>query len=81
MAFALTVTFPRGLCRVKVTVNGAPTEPEVKTMPRHKKNPDVGSKQTVFSEKIIIEQEDAKLFAVNEEVSWSTKFLDAQKLN
>ena len=63
------MTFPRGLCRVKVTVNGAPTEPEVKTMPRHKKNPDVGTKETVYSNEVLIEQEDAQSFAENEEVN------------
>ena len=50
-------------------VNGAPEAPEVKTLPRHKKNPDVGTKKTVFSKTILIEQEDAKSFTENEEVT------------
>lgn len=38
-------------------------------MPLHKKNPEVGTKVTVFSDTVIVEQEDAKTFAENEEVS------------
>lgn len=52
-----------------MTVNGGPAEPELKTLPKHKKNPDVGEKQTVFSSNIIIEQEDAVSFEDNEEVT------------
>ena len=37
-------------------------------MPLHKKNPDVGIKKTVYADSILIEQEDAKSFAQNEEV-------------
>lgn len=43
--------------------------PVVKTLPRHKKNPDVGTKETVYWNEILIEQEDAQSFADNEEVS------------
>lgn len=55
-----------------MTVKGGPEAPETKTVPKHKKNADVGTKQTVFSSQIIIEQEDAKTFAENEEVSLSS---------
>ena len=55
-------------CRVTVKLNGAPPTPEVKAMPLHKKNADVGEKQTVYSDTILIEQEDAASFADNEEV-------------
>lgn len=43
-------------------------------MPLHKKNPDVGNKDTVYSDTILIEQADAASFADNEEVGcqlWS----------
>lgn len=56
------------LSSVKVTVNGGPSEPEVKTLPKHKKNPEVGEKKTVFSSNILVEQEDALSFDNNEEV-------------
>jgi len=35
---------------------------------KHKKNPDIGSKQTWFASSIWIEQEDAKTFEMEEEV-------------
>ncbi|KZT71351.1 glutamyl-tRNA synthetase [Daedalea quercina L-15889] len=54
---------------VKVTVNGGPSEPEVKTLPKHKKNPEVGEKKTVFSSNILVEQEDALSFDDNEEIT------------
>lgn len=56
------------LYRVTVKVNGAPATPELKTLPLHKKNPDVGQKQTVYLDTILLEQEDAQSFADNEEV-------------
>ena len=40
----------------------------MKTLPKHKKNPDVGEKKTVYSSSILIEQEDALSFEDNEEV-------------
>jgi glutamyl-tRNA synthetase len=52
-----------------VTLTNGPTTPEVKTVPKHKKNPEVGEKKTVYSNKIIIEQEDAASFEDQEEVS------------
>jgi glutamyl-tRNA synthetase len=52
-----------------VTINGGPAAPEVKSMPKHKKNPEVGEKKTVFSSNIFVEQEDAVSFEDNEEVS------------
>ena len=54
--------------RVEVTIKGGSSSPEVKTMPLHKKNPDVGTKKTVYADSILIEKEDAKSFAQNEEV-------------
>ncbi|KAI0029739.1 glutamate-tRNA ligase [Vararia minispora EC-137] len=54
---------------VPVAINSGPTEAEVKAMPKHKKNPDVGEKQTVYSSSIIIEQDDALSFEDNEEIT------------
>ena len=53
---------------VLVTIQGGPPEPEVKTLPKHKKNPDVGEKKTVYSSSILIDQEDAVSFGDSEEV-------------
>jgi len=54
---------------VPVTVIGGPTSEVVKTLPKHKKNPDVGDKKTIYSSSLWIEQEDALSFEDNEEVS------------
>lgn len=55
---------------VPVTLTGGPAQPEVKSLPKHKKNPEVGEKKTIFSSSIIVEQEDAASFEDNEEVSF-----------
>ena len=49
-------------------MKGGPEQPEVKELPRHKKNPDVGTKKTVYCNTVLVEQEDAKTFAEGEEV-------------
>lgn len=54
---------------VPVTINGGPSTPEIKTLPLHKKNPEVGEKKTVYTSQIIIEQEDAASFEDNEELT------------
>lgn len=56
--------------RVSVEVKGRETEAvEVVKKPLHKKDPKIGEKDMVFSSKLIMEQEDAKSFGDNEEVS------------
>lgn len=55
---------------VLVTIRGGPLEAEVKTLPKHKKNPEVGEKKTVYSSNILIDHEDAVSFEDNEEVRW-----------
>lgn len=57
-----------GCGSVKVHVNGGPAQPEVRTLPAHKKNPEVGDKKTVFSSELLMEQIDAESFGDNEEV-------------
>ncbi|KAG2157498.1 tRNA synthetases class I, catalytic domain-containing protein [Suillus clintonianus] len=54
---------------VSVTINGGPPAPEVKTLPLHKKNPDIGEKKTVFTSTILVEQEDAASFEDQEEIT------------
>ncbi|KAI9199226.1 tRNA synthetases class I, catalytic domain-containing protein [Polychytrium aggregatum] len=44
-------------------------DPHAKELPKHKKNPDVGVKQTVFSPEIYLEWDDAKDLEVGEEVT------------
>jgi len=51
-----------------VTIKGGPDSTEVKVLPKHKKNPDVGEKKTVFTSNILVEQEDALSFQDQEEV-------------
>lgn len=54
--------------KVEVIVSGGPKEQEVKVLPKHKKNEAIGTKKTVFWERILIEQEDAQSFDHQEEV-------------
>jgi glutamyl-tRNA synthetase len=54
--------------RVGVSIKGGPTTPEVKVLPKHKKNAAVGEKKTVYTSSILIEQEDALSFDDQEEV-------------
>ena len=61
---------------VKVKVNGGPSEPEVRTLPAHKKNPEVGDKKTVFASDLLMEQVDAESFGDNEEVGRAHILLD-----
>ncbi|KAK7467382.1 glutamate--tRNA ligase [Stygiomarasmius scandens] len=64
--------------KVPVTIKGAPASPEVKTLPKHKKNPDVGEKKTVYTSNILVEQEDAQSFEDQEEITlmdWGNAFV------
>ncbi|KAJ3540971.1 hypothetical protein NMY22_g4083 [Coprinellus aureogranulatus] len=54
---------------VPVTVNGGPATPEIKMNPKHKKNPEIGQKKTIYSSNILIEQADAASFEENEEIT------------
>jgi glutamyl-tRNA synthetase len=57
------------LFSVPVTLVNGPQEPEFVSVPRHKKNPDLGKKTLVRYLKILIEQEDAIRIAEGEEVT------------
>ncbi|KAG6844929.1 glutamate--tRNA ligase [Tephrocybe sp. NHM501043] len=54
---------------VPVTIKGGPANPEIKAVPKHKKNTDLGEKKTHYSSLIIVEQEDAQSFEDQEEVT------------
>ncbi|KAJ8660549.1 glutamate-tRNA ligase [Lichtheimia ornata] len=63
---------------VQCNVQGAPATPEVKEVLKHKKNPDVGTKKTTYSNKIVVDQEDAKTFEIGEEITlmdWGNAFV------
>lgn len=49
-------------------LHGASPVYETKTLPAHKKNPDLGTKIQVYGSPILIEQTDALSFEDNEEV-------------
>jgi glutamyl-tRNA synthetase len=55
------------LPRVKLTLSG-PVPMEVKQIPKHKKNAEIGLKETTYGPAIFVEQVDALSFADNEEV-------------
>ncbi|KAF9473776.1 glutamate-tRNA ligase [Pholiota conissans] len=54
---------------VSVAITGGPASIEVKPVPKHKKNADIGEKKTVYSSNILLEQEDAQSFEDSEEVT------------
>lgn len=54
---------------VKATVKGAPNSPVTEEKQKHAKNPAVGLKKVVFSNSLAFEQEDAKSFKQDEEIT------------
>ncbi|KAF7295474.1 Glutamate-tRNA ligase [Mycena indigotica] len=54
---------------VPVTLTNGPSTAEVKTLPKHKKNAEIGEKKTVFTSTILLEQEDALSFDDQEEIT------------
>lgn len=64
---------------VKVVLVDGPEEATVKDIPKHKKNPELGAKQTAFSRHIFLEQADARLIVAGEEVTlmdWGNVIFD-----
>jgi len=55
--------------KVVCNVIGAPEAPRTEDKDVHAKNPELGTKKVVFSKRIILEQEDAKSFEDNEEIT------------
>ncbi|KAF8965231.1 glutamate-tRNA ligase [Flammula alnicola] len=71
---------------VPVTITGGPSSIEVKLVPKHKKNPEVGEKKTVYSSTIFIEQEDAQSFdyEANEEITlmdWGNAIVKSKEVD
>ena len=54
-----------------MTITGGPADAEIKEMARHKKNPAIGTKKTVYASGIIIDQQDAQAFVIDEEVGYN----------
>ena len=54
---------------VKATVTGGPAAPIVEEKQKHAKNPAVGLKKVVYSSSLLFEQEDAKSFKQDEEIT------------
>lgn len=64
---------------VKIVLVDGPEEPFVKDLLKHKKNADLGTKQTAFSRHIFLEQADARLIKEGEEVTlmdWGNVIFD-----
>lgn len=54
---------------VKATVRGGPFAPRTEDKPKHGKNADLGTKKVVYSQSILLEQDDAKSFKEDEEIT------------
>ena len=55
--------------KVTCTVKGARAAPYTEDKPKHGKNPDVGTKKVAYSSTIILDQDDAKSFKQDEEIT------------
>jgi glutamyl-tRNA synthetase len=51
------------------TIANGPAEPYTEEKPKHAKNPAMGTKKVTYGSKIILDQEDVKLFAKDEEIT------------
>ncbi|EAA58880.1 hypothetical protein AN8224.2 [Aspergillus nidulans FGSC A4] len=63
---------------VKATIKGGPDSPYTQDKPKHNKNPDVGTKKVTYSSSILFDQEDAKSFKQDEEITlmnWGNAFV------
>jgi len=54
---------------VTATIKGARATPHTEDKPKHNKNPDLGTKKVAYSQTILIEQDDAQSFALDEEIT------------
>ncbi|KAG6300551.1 hypothetical protein E4U09_006727 [Claviceps aff. purpurea] len=73
-----TALLSDNMVKVKLTGAEAPSGVVTEQRPKHPKNPDVGMKDVVFSSEILIDQEDAKSFTLNEEITlmgWGNAFV------
>jgi glutamyl-tRNA synthetase len=54
---------------VTCKINGGPETPYTELKPKHIKNSEIGNKRVVFASEILIDQEDAKTFKKDEEIT------------
>lgn len=54
-------------------MRNGPAESYTKSLPKHKKNSDIGQKSTTYSKDIMVEQVDAASFDEGEEVRFATR--------
>jgi glutamyl-tRNA synthetase len=67
---------------VKGTIINGPEKAYTEDKPKHAKNPAIGMKKVAFSKHLILDQEDVKLFKVDEEITlmnWGNAFV--RKIN
>ncbi|KAK5993838.1 Glutamyl-tRNA synthetase [Cladobotryum mycophilum] len=64
-----TALLKKDLVKVTLTGSEAPSAVTVEDKPKHPKNPSVGTKKVVYSSSVYVDQEDAKSFKDNEEVT------------
>jgi glutamyl-tRNA synthetase len=63
---------------VKAIVTNGPASPHTEDKPKHAKNPAVGMKKVAYSNQLILDQEDVKLFKQDEEITlmnWGNAFV------
>ncbi|KAL4964440.1 glutamate--tRNA ligase GUS1 [Aspergillus stella-maris] len=63
---------------VKATLKGGPETPYTQDKPKHNKNAEIGTKKVTFSSNILFDQEDAKSFKQDEEITlmaWGNAFV------
>ncbi|OJJ08019.1 hypothetical protein ASPVEDRAFT_203236 [Aspergillus versicolor CBS 583.65] len=63
---------------VKAVLKGGPAAPYTQDKPKHNKNPDVGIKKVTYSSSVLFDQEDAKSFKQDEEITlmnWGNAFV------
>jgi len=54
---------------VEATINGVRGMAYTENKPKHNKNPELGSKRVAYSKKIVVDQEDARSFVEDEEIT------------
>jgi len=73
-----TALVSKDIVKVQLTGEGAPADARKEEKPLHPKNKDVGLRQVTFASEILLEQEDAQLMKVDEEVTlmgWGNAFV------
>ncbi|OLY80610.1 putative glutamate-tRNA ligase, cytoplasmic [Smittium mucronatum] len=65
----LTALESKNAVIVTLVGEGVPVTPEYRTLPLHKQNPEIGTKQVLYSSQIYLEQEDASSFTSGEEIT------------